>query len=844
MRAHAMACLVERSNLLKNPHSQTYLDCFGIPSHLPNLLIPRNDENKMAHHDVSRIPPIPLIPLFLLLLLLPLSSQATIHTVKQDGTGDHTTIQAGINAAVTGDTVLAWPGTYFENIDYNSKSITVSSLYLTTLDESYIHSTIIDGNMIDAAVKIIDCIDEITTFCGFTVQHGFGTTNYDVGGGIVVKSSTCKIENCIFKYNKGHAGGGILCKSNSHVKLSGTVVKENHAVKAGGGISILGGSVVEFDTINLNSIFLNYAGQGCDIYKAIPDLPLNVVLDTFTVQSPDLFFVYSINNSGPPLYDIAIDIQNHKITPIQSNLYVDPELGDNNNSGLSWDEPMKNIYHALITIQPDSINGRNIFLKNGVYSWLASSELFMLNCRSYVNIIGESAENTILNGNYLTPLIKSNISTEHLSIKNITLTRANGSSFVGVNAPIRIRGTDHIIFDSVIIKKNIEQYRSGFEIDNSGDLILKNSIIQENYGESPISIYNGTGEFKRFRIENCKYIDNKPDSNLIQPGTITMGILGDWNIPGLFEGEIINTLIVNNTCIPDPEWGTSCGNGVSLFNYVKIDLINLTVGNNIAMTDESAIYNATNNAEGNIYNTIFYDDDPCEICYSSASEVYPPGTTNILYSDIEGGESGIINPNNYQNINWLDGNIDEDPLWVGGGEPFFSYELQPESPCINTGVPMYEAGMDYPYIKEEEGKYVLYMLEGDTVTLPATDLAGNPRISGGRIDMGAYEWQDTTTVSSEFEVQALEFSVFPNPFKSNTFIRFSTFDECYVNIEVMDMSGMRIRTIADNKFPKGDYRLVWDGKDDDKNRVKPATYLMCLLLNGEPVECKKISNIK
>ncbi|MCD4730969.1 MAG: hypothetical protein K8R74_10235, partial [Bacteroidales bacterium] len=75
------------------------------------------------------------------------SAQATIHTVKQDGTGDFTTIQAGINAANTGDTVLVWPGTYFENIDYNSKSITVASIYLTTQQDNYIDSTIIDGNM-------------------------------------------------------------------------------------------------------------------------------------------------------------------------------------------------------------------------------------------------------------------------------------------------------------------------------------------------------------------------------------------------------------------------------------------------------------------------------------------------------------------------------------------------------------------------------------------------------------------------------------------------------------------------------------------------------------------------
>jgi len=76
-------------------------------------------------------------------------AQTTIHVP-----GDQPTIQAGINAAHNGDTVLVAPGTYHEHLDYSRKRITVTS-------ESGPSVTVIDGSVgAGAVVALIGKRDE------------------------------------------------------------------------------------------------------------------------------------------------------------------------------------------------------------------------------------------------------------------------------------------------------------------------------------------------------------------------------------------------------------------------------------------------------------------------------------------------------------------------------------------------------------------------------------------------------------------------------------------------------------------------------------------------------------
>ncbi len=117
------------------------------------------------------------ILIYLLLLLFPLFSiysQTTIHVP-----GDYSTIQAAINAADSGDVVLVDEDTYYENINFKGKAITVASHFFNDGNESHIENTVIDGSQPiypDTGSVVIFNSDEDSTsiLCGFTITtHWF-----------------------------------------------------------------------------------------------------------------------------------------------------------------------------------------------------------------------------------------------------------------------------------------------------------------------------------------------------------------------------------------------------------------------------------------------------------------------------------------------------------------------------------------------------------------------------------------------------------------------------------------------------------------------------------------------
>ncbi len=107
-------------------------------------------------------------------------------------------IQRAIEAALDGDTVLVADGTYYENIRFMGKAITVASHYLIDMDARHIDSTVINGSRPaspdwGSTVLFINGEDTSSVLWGLTITGGTGSVNpsgYRVGGGIWIKAGS------------------------------------------------------------------------------------------------------------------------------------------------------------------------------------------------------------------------------------------------------------------------------------------------------------------------------------------------------------------------------------------------------------------------------------------------------------------------------------------------------------------------------------------------------------------------------------------------------------------------------------------------------------------------------
>lgn len=138
--------------------------------------------------------------LILTALFIPFSMVQGANTIHVPA--DQATIQAAINVASNGDTVIVAPGTYQENINFSGKAITVTS-------SGGPQTTIIDGGHQNSVVTFSTSEGTTSVLNGFTIQNGFPTNMFDEGGGIYVYNASPTITNNIITNNQACSAAGI-----------------------------------------------------------------------------------------------------------------------------------------------------------------------------------------------------------------------------------------------------------------------------------------------------------------------------------------------------------------------------------------------------------------------------------------------------------------------------------------------------------------------------------------------------------------------------------------------------------------------------------------------------------
>jgi hypothetical protein len=256
-----------------------------------------------------------------------------------------------------------------------------------------------------------------------------------------------------------------------------------------------------------------------------------------------------------------------------------------------------------------------------------------------------------------------------------------------------------------------------------------------------------------------------------------------------------NSIIANNL-ISDNQVSFMCG-GIKCASDSLLIIVNNTISNNESLYGGGlAIFGSNiqlinNNVWGNIA--------------SDGSQVYLAfidTNPNFYYCNIQGGIDAFGGDGALSFIGDYENCIDSDPLFLGTGE--HPYSLLDDSPCVNTGTP-----------------------DTTGLNLPEFDLAGNPRIFGGRIDMGAYENQNVVVGiedNSELQISNYKLQNYPNPFNPETTISFSLTakDAKNAKIEIYNLKGQRIKQFS---IFNSQSSILWDGTDQHHNQVSSGIYL-------------------
>ncbi len=303
--------------------------------------------------------------------------------------------------------------------------------------------------------------------------------------------------------------------------------------------------------------------------------------------------------------------------------------------------------------------------------------------------------NIIFSGNEANGGGGLNNNADDVSLSNVIFSGNKSNTHGG---GMRISGSDHVILSNVIFSGNTGIGGGGARINSSSDIILSNVIFFGNTANGS----GGGGLYINFSSKS-----NVTLSNVVFSGNKAINSSGGGSYMENGDITLINVIMWGNT-------GTAC-TGISGSS---------PQGNANFCTIETVADSRTVNISHSLI----------QGCGGSGASAWAT-STNSCGTDGAGNIDGDRTANNYLTSNY--------PMFVNaadanGADNIFGtvddgLRLMTGSPAINTGSnnnPRYVSSSSTPPTNME------FLFKTG-----ALDIAGNPRIVGSSIDMGAYESQ-------------------------------------------------------------------------------------------------------
>jgi predicted outer membrane repeat protein len=411
-------------------------------------------------------------------------------------------------------------------------------------------------------------------------------------------------------------------------------------------------------------------------------------------------------------------------------------------------------------------------------------------------IVGSGIDSTIIDGENLPPRVFTTdnlasgdtIWAEHFTIKNgLDTTSTDSRSAAGW----QIYTIDGIVMlDSVKFESCSSMVMAGAIGSWHGDLSIDHCYFIDNYGG--LTVVESRDNDNAFWVKNSRFTNNTGQYG----GGIKL-----YSQAGAYIED----------CIFEQNTATKWGGAINARSSGSNKYYNNTFFGNYADIQGGAT-DHTRSSSTTWLNCIFRNDSTD----GNGDEIYIDNSTyHLLYCDIDTMD---IYGKSY--LNSKIGLIDSDPYFWD--EEALDLHLTDSSDCIEAGK--------------------------DTLDADSLDFDGVAR--SDTFDIGAYEYYGDYSPKelANSDVKLPEVNqlgdIYPNPFNMSVTIEFSLIDNVDVQVDIYSMDGRMARRLLRQPISHGQWKTVWDGRDNSGREVSSGVYLVKMKVDGADLETKTVTLIK